>query len=113
MVIIGFSDKTSKLIPRIICRHFKHCVIITKRTKTMSLHQFVHRNHVVRIAISERGIAQLESHGWVFVFMHRTPQKFNRHAWTCVNYVKQSVGIKKFWIQTPDALYKYLKKNLT
>ena len=113
MVIVGFSDKTSKLMPRVICRHFKHCVIITKQNRSMVLHQFVRRNYVVHIAITERGIAQLKSHGWVFIFLHHAPQKFNRHAWTCVNYVKQSVGIKNLWIQTPDALYKYLKKNLT
>ena len=64
MFIIGFSNKTSIPLIRIICRNFKHCVIITKNQKGFILHQFVKRNYVARIAINERGMAQLKNNGW-------------------------------------------------
>lgn len=114
MVIIGFSDKTSKLGVRMICRHFKHCVIITGKNNRFVLHQFVRKNHVVRIAVSNRSVAQLRTHDWVFVYLkRRCVLDFDVHAATCVNYVKHAIGLKNFWIQTPDSLYRYLIKNLT
>lgn len=112
MVIIGFSTKTSKFFVRILCRHFKHCVIITGTNDRFVLHQFVRKNYVTKIAISRRSVSQLMSNGWVFICLKRRRIiNFNPRATTCVNYVKHAIGLKKFWIQTPDALYKYLTKN--
>lgn len=111
MVIIVFSDKTHLSFVRLVCRHFKHCAVITEHANKLFLHQFVSRGNVTKIAITKRGIAQLKSNGWVFIYLPKyKPIKFNPHAWTCVNYVKQALGINKFWIQTPNALYRYLKK---
>jgi len=110
MVIIGFSCKTSVPVIRLLCGHFKHCVIITKHTDKFILHQFIRRNNVAHIAITKRGIAQLVQNGWVFIYLHQSPIRFNIHTWTCVNYVKNAIGLRAFWIQTPNALYKYLKK---
>ena len=108
MVIVGFSDKTSKTVVRLVCRHFKHCAIITTHKNKLFLHQFVRRNHVPRIAITKRGIAKLELNGWVFIYLNSSPKQFNAHSLTCVNYVKHAIGIKNMWIQTPNSLYKYL-----
>lgn len=113
MFIIGFSNKTSIPLIRIICRNFKHCVIITKNQKGFILHQFVKRNYVARIVVNERGIAQLKNNGWVFIFVHKKIHKLNPRAWTCVNYVKSGIGLKNAFIQTPDKLYEYITKNLT
>lgn len=113
MVIIGFSNKTYRPVVQLLCRHFKHCVIITKHANKFVLHQFVKQNCVSYIPITNRGIAQLKSNGWVFIFLHQKPISFNTHTFTCVNYVKYAIGLKSIWIQTPNALYKYLKKNLT
>ena len=110
MVIIGFSNKTSLPIVRVLCRQFKHCVIITQNKNKFVLHQFIKRNHVRLINIKKNGIAQLMLNGWVFIYINPKHIQFNPHAWTCVNYVKHAIGIKNIWVQTPNALYKYLKK---
>ncbi len=114
MVIIGFSTKTSKKFVRMCCRHFKHCVIITGSQNRFVLHQFVRRNFVKKITLSNHGLTQLKHNGWVFILSNRKRAKLiNPHVITCVAFVKAALHIKNFWIQTPDALYKYLTKKLT
>lgn len=113
MVIIGFSDKTSVPMVRLICGRFKHCVIITKHNTNYILHQFVKHRNVAQIAISTRGIAQLKSCGWVFIYLRCHGVELNNNAWTCVDFAKRAIGIKSVWIQTPNSLYKYIEKNLT
>ncbi len=111
MVIIGFSDKTSKIIVQLVCGHFKHCAIITKHANKFVLHQFVKRNYIEQIIITKRHIAQLELNGWVFIYLNSPPRHFNKKCWTCVSYAKHAIGIKNLFIQTPNSLYKYLKKS--
>ena len=114
MVIVGFSEKTHLIFVRAICGRFKHCAIITNHANKLVLHQFVQHHNIAKIAITERGLTQLKCTGWVFVRLPRCNIKqANLNAWTCVNYVKSGLGIKNIWIQTPNQLYKYLKKNLT
>lgn len=112
MIIIGFSCKTHMILARIFCVGFKHCAVIVPHKNKFILHQFVRRGNVAHITITKRGISQLGQHGWCFVFL-KSPSNmcFNPNAWTCVNYVKYALGIKKFWIQTPDALFRYIKKS--
>lgn len=111
MLIVGFSDKTHIPVVKLICVHFKHCAIIAQHANKFVLHQFVSRGNIAKIAITKRGIAQLKFKGWVFIYIpHRKLEQFDARSWTCVNYAKSALGIKKFWIQTPNALYKYLKK---
>lgn len=110
MIIIGFSDKTSMPVVRLICRHLKHCVVITRNNKNFILHQFVKRRHVAQIAITKRGIAQLNLHGWVFIYLDLDTCELDENKLTCVSFVKHAIGLKNIWIQTPDSLYKYLKK---
>ena len=111
MIIIGFSNKTSKPVVQLICGRFKHCAIITKHKNKFILHQFVRRSYIVQIAITKRHIAQLELNGWVFVYLDSPPGHFTANSLTCVNYAKNVIGIKNIWIQTPNSLYKYLKKS--
>lgn len=114
MIIIGFSKKTHLKIANHICKNFKHCAVIIPVGHKFVLHQFVKRNNVIKIAITKRSITQLERKGWVFIFLYQSRiGKFNTRATTCVNYAKTALNIKNFWIQTPDALYRYLQKNLT
>jgi len=114
MVIIGFSTKTSKKLVQVCCRHFKHCAIITGTQNRFVLHQFVRRNYVKKITLSNHGLAQLKHNGWVFILSGTKRAKaMKTNAMTCVAYAKAALNIKNFWIQTPDALYKYLTKKLT
>lgn len=112
MIIVGFSCKTNMILARIFCGKFKHCAIIVPSKNNFIIHQFVRRGNVAHIAITMRGISQLARYGWDFIYLKSPPDMhFNPNAWTCVNYAKHTLGIKKFWIQTPDALFRYLKKS--
>lgn len=114
MVIIGFSTKTGIPLVRICCRHFKHCVVISGHNDKFILHQFVRRNYVKKIPLDMHGMAQLKNHSWVFILSNRKRiMRIKPHAFSCVDYVKTAIGLNKFWIQTPDSLYKYLTKKLT
>ncbi len=110
MVIIGFSTKSSFIIPRILCKHFKHCAIITPYKKRLLLYQFIRRGNVAKINISEQSITQLRKFGWSFIYLPiDICLDFNPYtAKTCVDMVKNAIGIKKISIQTPDSLYKCL-----
>lgn len=111
MIIIAFSDKTSKILPNILCKNFKHCAPIIITGKRIVFWQFVSPNKIKKIQLSENHIKTLQSFGWQFVWLKNVkPCKFS-HPLTCVQFVKQIVGIKKIWIQTPDALFKMFDKK--
>lgn len=110
MILVGFSYKTHIPIVRLLCRNFKHCAIITSHKNKFILHQFVGRNNVAYISINRCGIKQLEKYGWRFIRIDVPFLIFNPNKSTCVNYVKYAIGLNKLWIQTPDALFRYIKK---
>ena len=110
MVIIAFSDKTSKIIPRIACHKFKHCAPIIPCGPDMIMYQFTAPGHVTKIKINMNGIRRLRRNGWHFIYLPcDTPQYFAEcNALTCVDLTKRALGIHKPWIWRPDGLYKYL-----
>lgn len=116
MIIVAFCTKTSKLLPRIVCRHFKHCAPIVPSgdaSKTMVMYQFVHRNKIVPIPITARGLRTLRAHGWAVVCVAGVtppPDLARACAPTCVAFTKRACGMRRAGIQTPDALYKYLRR---
>lgn len=116
MIIVAFCTRTSKLLPRIVCRHFKHCAPIVPSgdaSKTMVMYQFVHRNKIVPIPITARGLRTLRAHGWAVVCVAGVtppPDLARACAPTCVAFTKRACGMRRAGIQTPDALYKYLMR---
>lgn len=116
MIIVAFCTRTSKLLPRIVCRHFKHCAPIVPSgdaRKTMVMYQFVHRNKIVPIPITARGLRTLRAHGWAVVCVAGVtppPDLARACAPTCVAFTKRACGMRRARIQTPDALYKYLRR---
>lgn len=109
MIIIAFTNKTSKIIPKIMCRKMKHVAPIFVDKNRLKLIQFVHRGNIKKIQIKWRDIQILKQHGWQFIYLNT---RVNRHikynAWTCVQMVKNILNITDKKIQTPYALYKYL-----
>ena len=79
----------------------------------MLMYQFVCKKQCVKIPLIQRDIKILAKHGWEFFCMEcNLPDNFNpTDACTCVQLTKCAVGIKKIYIQTPYALYKYLIKS--
>ncbi len=110
MIIIAFSDKTSKILPRIFCGKLKHVAPIVVRGDKMMLYQFVRYGNIVKIPLLARDIEILKAHGWRFVYLQRAlpwPIDFRR-TYTCVQLAKSMIGMHNIFIQTPGALYRKL-----
>lgn len=112
MIIIGFSTKTSKILPRILCKHFKHCAPIIKVGENFLMYQFVKYNDIKTIPITAQGLELLKRAGWHFIKINTKPVKpFKAYnAVTCVCFTKKFIRIHAPFIQTPDALYRKLKR---
>lgn len=118
MMIIAFSKKTSRIIPKIFCRHFRHVAPIlimdNDLKQTMVLWQFTKRNQITYIQINVRDIQILKQYSWVFVLVKdkiNTPNTNICDARTCVDLCKRMMNIHNWMLQTPDGLYKYLKQH--
>ena len=111
MIIIAFSDKTSKILPRIFCRRMRHCApIIPVANGRLVMHQFTSMGNVRRINLTMRDIRVLRANGWKFVYVAQSaPASCDmQRAITCVDLSKRVLNIKDVRIQTPYALYKHL-----
>lgn len=110
MIIMAFSNKTSKILPRIFCGALKHVAPVVARGDKLMLYQFVRHGKIVKIPLLVRDIEILKAHGWRFVYLQRTlPQSVNlRRAYTCVQLAKSMIGMHNIFIQTPGALYRKL-----
>lgn len=112
MVIIAFSTNTSKILPKIVCRRFRHVALITSNGDDgrMILWQFVRPGHVAQVRLRSRDLGVLRHNGWHFIYLTGTTVRDMRavRCRTCVGYVKRALSIKCAYVQTPDALYKYL-----
>ena len=113
MVIIAFSEHTSKVLPRIFCRRFRHVAPIFQTGHDLVMYQFVRPHCVEKIHLHTRDIAILRAHGWQFIFVPIDVQiDFNKKcAKTCVDLSKRALGINNIFIQTPYALYKYITRK--
>ena len=111
MIIIAFSNKTSKILPRIFCGELKHVAPITRRGNKMILHQFVHPGKIVQIPIRARDLGLLAAYEWKFIRMpHITPNAIGKkRIYTCVQLAKHMIGVRDIRIQTPSALYRKLR----
>lgn len=110
MVIIAFAPKSSKCLPNIFCKNFKHCAVLVRAHKGFIMYQFSSHKNVSKIVIHTRDIRILCLHGWRFIYI---PCEINPYfdpgaSWTCVNMAKYAIGMRAPFVQTPDALYKKL-----
>lgn len=111
MIIIAFSNKTSKIIPQLLCCKLKHVAPIVPCDNKLIMYQFVSPVHTEKIVLQMRDIKILQSHGWKFVYIDGAamPHDFDSYsAYSCVDLTKHALGIKNWRIQTPCALYKNL-----
>ena len=114
MIIIAFATHSSKILPRIFCRRFRHCAPIICTQKNLVMYQFIKRHHIVKITLDTRDIAILRAHGWQFVYISPWTQihapDFDS-AYSCVDLSKRAIDVKSVFIQTPNALYKHLTRK--
>ncbi len=112
MIIIGFTNRTSKILPRIFCRKFRHVAVIVPHQNSYVMYQFVRRMEIAQIPLVMRDIKILKQHGWFFICLpqHVVTKDFARlRAYTCVQMAKKAIGVPGIWVQTPYALYQRLK----
>ena len=110
MVIIAFAPTSSKILPNLFCKHFKHCAVLARDKNGFIMYQFSSHKNIAEIFIHSRDIRILGEYGWRFIYM---PCEINPYfnpgdAWTCVNMAKRAIGMRAPFVQTPDALYKKL-----
>ena len=111
MVIIGCAQKSTKVLPNIFCKKFRHCAVIVRRGAEFTLYQFVSHGHIEKIILRARDMKMLQQHGWCFVYVPcDLPRNFPRKNWTCVNMAKNAIKMRAPFIQTPDALYRALSE---
>ena len=113
MIIVGFTHKTSKILPRIFCRRFRHCApVVIEQQGKMTLYQFVSHNNIVQIPITMRDLRLLRAHGWIFVCIPNVTHRISKHPTmrTCVELTCQTIGIHRPYPITPYGLYKKIKK---
>lgn len=114
MMIIAFSKNTSKILPHMLCRHFRHCAPIICNGHDLIMYQFIKHNHIEQIHIKSRDIAILHAHGWEFIYISPggPVNKCNlSHVYSCVDLSKRIIGLKSIFIQTPYMLYKHINKK--
>ncbi len=111
MIIIGFACKTSKILPQVCCKHFKHVAPIIIDNDKLQMYQFIKRGKIKKICLKMRDIKTLGKHGWYFVYLTGIPNLNleNKSCMTCVQFTKHIIGIKSWTIQTPWQLYQALK----
>lgn len=114
MIIVGFTYKTSKILPRIFCRRFRHCApVVIEQHGKMVLHQFIRHNNIEQIPITMRDLRLLRAHGWTFVCipnMSRHHRLTPYRARTCVELTCHIIGIHGLHPITPYGLYRKIKK---
>lgn len=111
MLYIAFSSRSHKLYAQILCRKYRHCAPVLMTANKCIIYQFIKRGQIAQISIRPSDINILKHYGWKFI---KYDAKFaptivlKTKPWTCVQFTKQSIGIRKITIQTPDALLRYL-----
>lgn len=112
MIYIGFSTRTHKLYARIFCKKFKHCAPVVIDGNKCFLYQFVKRNNVIKIVLTQRDLLILEHYGWLFIKYNVKNAPRNAEtisSLTCVQFTKKFCRINEKRILTPDDLFKHLK----
>lgn len=66
-MIIGFTRKTSKILARVFCKNFRHCIVIFEMARGKMILVQIGSDGVRLIPINKMGIQKLVNSGWVFV----------------------------------------------
>ncbi len=114
MIIVGFTHQTSKTLPRLLCRNFRHCAPVVPSMmggeKPFVMYQFVRRGIIAQIPLNMRDMNLLRKYGWQFVHVDTAPCCAQKGL-TCVQFTKRVCGIKSARLQRPDALWRELHKH--
>jgi hypothetical protein len=108
-IIIGFCPRSGKSFARIICRNFKHCVVLFPSGKKYILVQ-IGADGIRAFFIGLRVISRMRKDGWEFLETRNVSRITHRvNMLTCVGFAKRAAGIGDRFVLTPDQLYKKIK----
>ena len=102
-MLIGFTHKSSAVLPRFFCRIFRHCAVVDGDVLIQ-----VASDGIRCFPVGSAEIRRLESAGWFFVKRDCQSAKFNCQFLTCVGFAKRALGIRRPFIWTPDGLFRFL-----
>jgi hypothetical protein len=119
-MIIGFTTKTSKFISKLLCKKFRHCIVIFEPADTGMQNTYIlvqiAQDGIKLISIGAPQLQKLKHTGWVFI-EKPAQEKHLHHLFsgipsllTCVGFAKRALSINKPFIWTPDGLYRYLTR---
>jgi hypothetical protein len=112
-MIIGFTTKTSKLIPRLFCKRFRHCVVIFEPQDTNIKNRYllvqIARDGIKIISIGTPELQKLESAGWVFIDVKISKRQRCRSInppglLSCVGFAKRALSINRRQMGCTDTL---------
>ena len=115
MIIIAFSTKTSKFLPRLFCKNFRHCapIIISGRDADAPyMLQFTAPGRIYKLNMTGDAVKRLQTFGWKMVYTSGAlPMNCNvMRAHSCVDLCKRVLQLRAPLIQTPDALYRRIQE---
>ena len=111
MIIIAFSKNTSRIIPKIFCKKYRHVAPIIVKKNELVMLQFVRKKNITPIKLKMRDIKILAAHGWDFVYVPcALPLDFNLcQVHSCVELAKRAITMHDKKIITPFGLYKKIR----
>ncbi len=109
IVKIAFSKQTSIWWVKILCRNFRHCMVLDYDS-----------NVVIQVGLDRVRLFQMDNSvedrlvaaGWVLVSVSVCSKCSVRPSvMTCVGFAKKSIGVWWPFVWTPDQLYKRISKK--
>jgi hypothetical protein len=108
-IIVGFTTKSTAVLPRFFCALFRHCAIITDGMLIQ-----IASDGIRSFKIGKREITKLEESGWMFM-EYEIPDNHGLkipHILTCVGFAKKALGINNIFIWTPDQLFRFIYRSM-
>ena len=103
-ILVGFTTKTSAVLPRFFCRNFRHCAVVVDGVFIQ-----VATNGIRAFKVGKREIGKLERSGWVFVECKKNNDTWSGiHFLTCVGFAKRVLAIRNPFVWTPDQLFRII-----
>jgi hypothetical protein len=107
-IIIGFTHKTSAILPKFFCPVFRHCAVVIDGTFVQ-----IGTDGIRMFRVRAREIKKLENAGWIFVELAISNEKLEMQKnhfslLTCVGFAKRALGIRAPFVWTPDQLFAFL-----
>ena len=115
-IFVGWTTKTSAILPKFFCPLFRHCVVVVDGVLIQ-----IGVDGIRAFKVGMREIKKLEDAGWVFTQLTMNNEQCKINAakktdcsffivnysfLTCVGFAKRALGIRAPFVWTPDQLFR-------